>query len=121
MKKTGFPAFVFIISILFLSAYLWGIAAAEPDGKAIYEKSCKMCHGIDGKGNPKVAKAIKVDLAKLNLTGKETSDKKDAELVKTVSDGSGKIMKGFKDKLKQEEIAAVIGHIRSLATQKPAN
>lgn len=103
--------------------FLWlpaGVVLANGhDGKIIYEKNCKMCHDIDGKGSPKVAKALKVDSSKLDLTDKETSGKKDAELTKTITDGTGK-MKSFKDKLTQEEITVVVKYIRSLAAQNPA-
>lgn len=120
-RKTG----TILSALLFFALiFLWlpaGVVSANgPDGKIVYEKNCKMCHGVDGKSAKKTASVLKVDLAKLDLTDKETNDKKDVELVKTVSDGNGKAMKGFKDKLTQEEITAVIKYIRSLEAQKPA-
>lgn len=125
MKRQRKIGAVLLALLFFVLIFLWlpvnSASANGSDGKVIYEKNCKMCHGADAKGSPKVAKALKVDPARLDLTDKETSDKKDAELVQTVSDGSkNKVMKSFKDKLTQEEIAAIIKHIRSLAAQKPA-
>src|SRR5438128_10811656 len=36
--------------------------AAPAQGKTAYEKSCKSCHGADGKGDPSIAKVMKVEL-----------------------------------------------------------
>lgn len=96
----------FVISVV-------GLSAADPAGKPIYEKNCKACHGSDAKGDSTVAIIFKIDLARLNLTDKETSGKKDRELIKNVTEGNGK-MKGFKSRLKPEEIAEAIKYIRSL-------
>lgn len=102
---------VFLLSTLFLFIGLKQVDLIASDGKTIYEANCKSCHGPDGKGNPKLANSM--GTAKLDLTDKETSEKKDAELGKTVADGAGK-MKPFKDKIKDEEIYAVIKYLRSL-------
>ena len=45
--------------------------------------------------------------------------KTDAELTKTITEGSAdKKMPSYKDKLKPEEIAAVVKHLRTLAPAK---
>lgn len=124
MKKQRETGTILSALLFFSLIFLWfpvnDASANGPDGKIVYEKNCKMCHGVDGKSTKKIASVLKVNLASLDLTNKETNDKKDVELVKTVSDGNGKAMKGFKDKLTQEEIAAVIKYVRSLEAQKPA-
>lgn len=102
-----------LLSTLFLFIGLKQVDLIASDGKTIYEASCKSCHGPDGKGNEKVAKALKIDLIKLNLVKDETTKKSDAELAKTIHDGAGK-MKPFKDKLKDEDISAVVEYVRSL-------
>lgn len=104
---------VLLLSILFLFIGLNQADLIAADGKTVYGASCKSCHGPDGKGNEKVAKILKIDLSKLSLVKDETTKKSDAELVKTIHDGAGK-MKPFKDKLKNEEIFAVVDFIRSL-------
>jgi cytochrome c553 len=40
-------------------------AADATAGKAVYDKSCKSCHGPDGAGNPAIAKMFKVDMRDL--------------------------------------------------------
>lgn len=86
---------------------------AEPTGKELYEKFCKVCHGIDGKGNAKLAKGMKIKPELLDLTKQETKNKKDEVLKSAIVDGTGK-MKGLKDKIKAEEIAPIIAHVRTL-------
>src|SRR3989344_3621680 len=96
-----------VVFLLTISFFSWPAFAS--DGKDLYEKSCKVCHGIDGGGNPKIAQMTKVKPESLNLLKQDTKDKKDKELATVISDGVGK-MKGLKDKLKASEIALVVGH-----------
>lgn len=99
--------------LAFLITPIVVLSAADPAGKPIYEKNCKACHGPDAKGDSAVAIIFKIDLARLNLTDKETSSKKDRELIKTATKGVGQ-MKGFQSRLKPEEISEAIKYIRSL-------
>lgn len=85
--------------------------------QTVYLKSCKMCHGTDGKGNAKLAVVLKVTLAQLNLVKDETQNKSDADLKKTIKDGTGK-MKPMGGKLSDNEIAATVAHLRRLAKGK---
>lgn len=102
-----------VLALTSLLAMFATTAFAEPaksGSKALYEKNCKLCHAVDGKGNPKLTA---MDLVGLNLTDKETSDKKDDKLKETISKGAGK-MKGFKDKISEDDITALVAYIRSL-------
>lgn len=87
-------------------------ATAPPDRADIFKKNCTMCHGADGKGfavlktpnfiDPKWQKAIK-----------------DKEIEATIKNGKkGTAMPAFGDKLKEDEIRAVMGYIRSLGSSK---
>ena len=90
--------------------------ALAVDGATVYAK-CKGCHGTDGKGNPKMAELLKITLAQLDVTKPETQKKDDALLRKLTKEGVGK-MKGLGDKLKDDEISAVVAHLRTLAKGK---
>ena len=86
------------------------VFAADASGKALFEKSCAGCHGADGKGNPAMAKVI--GEKGLNITTKETAQKSDAQLLKIIAEGSGKMPAS---KLSKEEQKQALDHARSLA------
>ena len=39
--------------------------AGAEDGKEVFAKSCKTCHGADGQSNPTIAKMMKVEFKAL--------------------------------------------------------
>ena len=63
--------------------------AGPSEGKEIYDKSCKTCHGAQGQGNPGMAKMLKVEMKALG--SKEVQAKSDADLKKVITQGSGKM------------------------------
>src|ERR1043166_9060123 len=69
-------------------------AADAAAGKDVYTKKCASCHGAAGEGKDSVAKLFKVELKP--LTSKEIQSMSDADLKKTVLEGTGK-MKPVKD------------------------
>lgn len=95
-------------------ARLAGLALASGSaqaGKAVFEKSCKTCHGADGRGNPAIAKMMKVTMR--GLDSKEVQSKGDAELKKDIVGGTGRMkpVKGLSD----NQLADVVAFVRSLA------
>jgi mono/diheme cytochrome c family protein len=69
-----------------------GLALAAGDvagGKAVYDKSCKSCHGADGTPNANIAKAMKVEMKHLGAADVQAHS--DADLKKAVTDGVGKM------------------------------
>ena len=79
----------------------------EPDGQAIYNKHCVICHGLDGKkgfagaGDLTVSEMSHKDMFSIISNGKQ--------------DNPGKIMTPFKGVLSKKEIEAVatfVGGIR---------
>lgn len=80
-------------------------------GKAVFDKSCKTCHGADGQGNPVIAKMMKVTLR--GLDSKEVQGKSDGALKKDIVEGTGKMkpVKGLSD----NQLAEVLAYVRSLA------
>ena len=79
-------------------------------GKAAFDKSCKSCHLADGKGNPAIGKAMKVDLRPLG--SKEVQAKSDGQLSKDISEGMGK-MKAIKS-LSEGDVKSVVEFVRTL-------
>lgn len=91
-----------------------GVRAAHqaPDGKEIYAKSCKECHGVIGA--PTKASLRKYDKIPNFQDPEFFKGKKDSELLEAVEKGKGRDMKGFADKLSKEEIKAVVEYIHTL-------
>ena len=71
-----------------LSATL-SLAADAQAGKAVYDRSCKGCHGPDGAGNAAVAKMMKVEMKDLKLSDVQAMS--DDDIKKVVMDGKGKM------------------------------
>jgi mono/diheme cytochrome c family protein len=98
-----------LIGLIWCSASA-AIAADGSAGKVPYEKSCAGCHGADGKGNEKMATILGVK--DLGIVGKDTAKKTDAQLLKIIADGSGKMPAS---KLSKDEQKQILTYARSLA------
>ena len=107
MKKLAILAFA-IAACAAVSAY-------AGDVKENWTKQCAKCHGEDGKGQTAMGKKLGVK----DYTDAKVQEKmKDEEMVKAtkegVKDGEGKTkMKGFADALSDDEIKALVKHVRA--------
>ena len=105
MKVTVLMTFVLSVS--------GGIAVAAGDaeaGKAVYDKTCKTCHGATGVANPNIAKMMKVDIK--DLGSPEIQKMSDADIKTTITEGHGK-MKPVKS-VTGKDIDNVIAYVRTL-------
>ena len=100
MKKT-----IVVLTLLLVAA----APVFAADGAAIYKAKCAMCHGPDGAGQTTMGKNLKLR----DLRSADVQKQTDADLVKWISDGKGK-MPSYKGKLSAEEITAVVGYLRSI-------
>ena len=81
------------------------LAVHEADlGSRVYQRHCAGCHGETGEGST----------ACLTLVNPHIDDQSDARLYAFISTGTGGTMPAFGDLLSQEEIVAVISHLRAL-------
>jgi len=97
---------MFVVSVVIAaSAGAW--AADAKAGKAVYDKSCKSCHGPDGAPNPTVAKMMKVQME--DLKSKEVQSMSDADLAKVITGGKGKMtaVKGLNGKAVDDVVAYI--------------
>jgi cytochrome c6 len=82
-------------------------AAFGAGAGGLWTQHCAACHGKDGSGNTMMGK-------KLSLKD-YTKDQSfsDAEAANVIKNGKGK-MKGFKDKLSDADVKALVAYVRSL-------
>lgn len=119
MRKRLETMIVLLVAIGVVVAVLllpFGLALAAPDGKALYDQKCAMCHGGNG-----VAKEMWAKKGMKNLND-EAWQKANADeaIAKVIAEGnSARNMPAYKDKLSAEEIASVVKQIRSFAPAKP--
>jgi len=80
-----------IFTILTLACLSEAVASAADAkaGQAVYDRSCKACHGPDGSGNMAIAKMFKVDMRDLKSTDVQAMS--DDDLRKIITGGKGKM------------------------------
>src|SRR3954469_10482391 len=99
------------ISIFLTLAAGFAFAAGDATaGKAVFEKSCKACHGATGTANPNITKMMKVDIKDLSST--DVQGMKDGELKAVITEGKGK-MKPVKT-VAGNDVDNVIAYVRTL-------
>jgi mono/diheme cytochrome c family protein len=102
-----------------------GVASSRPDGARLYARWCASCHGARGEGNGPNAPHLPVPPANHTDKARE-SERPDDSLYDTIA-GGGAIMSrsprmpAFGATLSDEEIRALVTHIRALCRcQGPA-
>jgi cytochrome c len=110
MKNTAFT--LTATAVLTMAIASSGLASGDAAaGKELFAKKCASCHGAAGEGKDAIAKMLKVEMKP--LASKEVQAKSDAELIKDMSQGVGKMkpVTGLKDKDHQD----VVAFLRTLA------
>jgi mono/diheme cytochrome c family protein len=79
-------------------------------GKDLYLKKCKTCHGVDGNGNPGMAKMLNVTFKPLGSA--DIQKKSDAEFKTIITQGKDK-MKPVKD-VSDADVDNIIAYVRTL-------
>jgi cytochrome c oxidase cbb3-type subunit 3 len=91
-------------------------SAAKPqptqEGRAVFQKTCAMCHGRDGKGE--VARDSLPSIP--DFTVRDWHQKRtNAQLLISILDGKGTEMPAFRDKVPRERAREVVNYIRTFA------
>lgn len=90
-------------TIFFFLVIVSGVAFAAPDGRALFNKHCAVCHGSEGKGGVGVPLSLPSFINSVS----------DEYLMKTIRVGRpGRIMPAF-HKLSDAQVKAVAGYMRS--------
>src|SRR6185369_1355805 len=106
MKKT------LVFTLLFAATGL--ISASAADVKETWEKTCTKCHGPDGKGQTKMGQKLGI---KDYTDAKVQGEMKDEEAFKAIKEGlkdkEGKILMKPAEGVTDDEIKALVQHVRS--------
>ena len=110
MRQIAIPL-TFTLILMLLTASTLPAAGDAAAGKELFAKKCATCHGAAGEGKDAIAKMMKVEMKPLG--SKEIQAKTDADLVKVMREGSGK-MKPVAD-LKDKDTQDIVAFLRTLA------
>jgi cytochrome c553 len=90
------------------------LSARADDAKAIYEKDCAKCHGVDGKGQTKMGQKLGI---KDYTDAKVQAELKDEEAVKAIKEGlkdkEGKVLMKPAENLSDSDIKGLVAYIRT--------
>lgn len=90
------------------------LSARAADAKGNYEANCKKCHGEDGKGQTKMGqKAGCKDYTDAKVQADLKEDKAFKSIKEGLTEGDKDLMKPFGEKLSDEEIKALVAHMKS--------
>jgi mono/diheme cytochrome c family protein len=90
-----------------------GATATGNDGAKIYAQFCTPCHGPNGKGDGPAGQALNPH-PRDHTDGTYMNARTDDQLLGVIRDGKGQ-MPSWKNSLTEEQIEAVLKHVRSLA------
>jgi mono/diheme cytochrome c family protein len=87
-------------------------AAQQLDGTALYREHCRTCHGAAGKPTHlALSQYPKIPVMDAAFVAARSAD----SIVTILTNGKGKDMKSFKEKLSPAEMRAVAEYVRSMA------
>ena len=106
------PIKIIVVASVLAGAVGW--TAAAGDVQQNWDKDCAMCHGKDGKGQTTIGRKLQIkDFTDPKAQASFTDD----QAIKAIKEGitqDGQLkMKAFGDKLSDDEIKALIAHVRS--------
>ena len=91
------------------------LTASAADATENWAKHCASCHGKDGKGETKAGKKAEVkDLTDAKYQASFTDEQATTQIKDGMKKDGKERMKPFKDKLTDDEVKALVAHIRGL-------
>ena len=103
-----------LLVLIMATGVATALTAKAADVKENYATHCTKCHGEDGKGETKMGKKSGCKDYTDAKVQAELKDDKAFKLIKEgMKDGDKELMKPFGEKLSDDEIKALISHMRT--------
>jgi cytochrome c6 len=103
-----------LLALVAAAGVALALTAKAADVKENYKAHCTKCHGEDGKGDTKMGKKSGCkDYTDAKVQEEMKDDKAFKALKEGMKEGDKEVMKPFGDKLSDDEIKALIAHMRS--------
>jgi mono/diheme cytochrome c family protein len=114
MKKLIFrnSTLAFVFMALIFNASVTNSIAKVMVGQELYRSRCASCHGPDGKGSLKMAKTLKADPIRMDLTRDRVVQRSDEDLQRFIASGHGRMPK--QPSLTSVQIQSLIRYLRTL-------
>ena len=91
------------------------MTASAADVKENWEKTCVKCHGADGKGETKMGQKLGIkDLTDAKVQGELKDDVAFKSIKEGIKDADGKVKMKPAEGLSDDEIKALVAHVRTL-------
>jgi cytochrome c6 len=116
-RHAMFASTILLVLFVGLTLFVVSIVQANPGpdsaaSSATFRTKCAMCHGPDGSGS-EVGKSMNVP----DLRSAVVQKLPDADLAQVIANGKGG-MPSFKNSLSEEQIHALVSHVRTLRRKK---
>jgi cytochrome c6 len=112
MKRPVALSMPFCLALAIAFVAIWAHRTYAADGAALYSSKCAGCHAKDGKGSTMWKSRGMVDFTSKDYQKSVT----DAQLTDAIANGR-KPMLGFKGKISDDDIKALVAQIRSFGKQ----
>jgi mono/diheme cytochrome c family protein len=110
---------LFIFAVIIGSISAPATAYAQSEAARLFEQHCVKCHGADGAGKP--ARPIEPSIPDFTAAAWHTK-RSDKKLQESILDGKGETMPSYRKKLSDEQVRALVAHVRAFAPiKKKAN
>ncbi len=103
-----------IAFLRFLGSKKYDLMGDPEVGMQLYQKYCKVCHGVEGDGDGIMTKLMGI-MPMDHTNPNETNALNNEELVASILDGKGRFMPAWRGTLSQNDIEALVSYIRLLS------
>ena len=113
LMKTKFSSKIALVALLL--SCLVGWSAHAGDVNQIWATKCASCHGKDGKGLTTMGRKLSIkDLTDAKVQASFTDADATKAIKEGISDNGTQKMKALGDKLSDDDVKALVAHVRSL-------